>query len=69
MIMETAQQKVFNSTDLRKYILKFVLKDTYLKHLSSWVKETLQEKIKDNWYLYCNCNGCRKVAYERLNGF
>ena len=54
---------------LRKLILKFVIKDEYLKQVSIWVNATLQDKIKDNWYLYCSCNGCKRVAYERLNGF
>ena len=67
--MVSPEQLVFDSHDLRKLILKHVLKDEYLKQLSIWIRGTMNEQIQHKWHLYCSCNGCKRLAYEQLNEF
>ena len=54
--MTTPQERVFNSTDLRHEIWKYVIKDKLEIH--NILKKILGgEKIK-NWKKYCKCNTC-----------
>ena len=58
-------QDVFDNKDLRKYILKYVVKAKYEEE----IKEFMCDLVKENWYKYCNCIKCfnrKRIDHETI---
>ena len=62
------EEFVLENRDLRKEILKSMVKEKYREELTSWIKEMLDEEIMKNWFKFCQCEKCRVAAYRWING-
>ena len=57
------EECVLENRDLRKEILKPLVKNKYTEELSEWIKIMLNEEIVKNWFKFCQCEQCRNAAY------
>jgi len=66
--MINAEDFVLDNADLRKEILKYIVKDKYYTYLHSEIKAMLEKEIIQNWYKFCSCELCVNEQHVRLNG-
>lgn len=61
------EEFVLENRDLRKEILKSLVKIKYREELSDWIKTMLNEEIIKNWFKFCQCEQCRIAVYRWIN--
>ena len=68
MIEESPQSRVFDCSDLRKYILSNLVYDTYIQEVESWVRNLVETLVYERWFLHCSCENCQNLARNYLQG-
>ena len=61
-------QKVFESRDLRKLIIKNVIEEECRQELEEKIADMVIEEIVKKWCFHCKCASCQAAARAQIEG-